>query len=164
MEKKTVGVSCMRYPGSKVQAVPPERLPVAQGILTSNEVIVTDKCTLNQHRKRGNDGQWANRIQRSNPHIISYLCNVAWDVSINLPLNLQRRSYGIVTKAAPKPTTGVKKTKGLSVIEDRAYAQAMYTATCLFTLDHVKRSKAAYHDRWPSNHQVKEWKARAARA
>jgi hypothetical protein len=110
----------------------------------------------NQHRKRGNDGQWANRTQRSNPHTIAYLCDVAWDVSINLPRNLQRRSYGIVTKATPKPTTGVKKTKSLSVIEDRASAQATYTATYLFTLD---------YDRWPcSNHQVKEWKARAARA
>jgi hypothetical protein len=52
----------------------------------------------------------------------------------------------------------------LSVIEDRAYAQATYTATYLFMLDYVKRTKATYHDRWPSNHQVKEWKARAARA
>jgi hypothetical protein len=60
--------------------------------------------------------------------------------------------------------TGVKKTKGLSVIEDRTYAQATYTATHLFTLDYVKRTKATYHDRWPSNHQVKEWKERAARA
>jgi hypothetical protein len=98
-----------------------------------------------QHRKRGNDGQWANRIQRSNPHTIAYLCNVAWDVSINLPRNLQRRSYSIVTKAAPKPTTGVKKTKGLSVsIEDRTYAQATYTATYLFTLDYVKCTKATF--------------------
>jgi hypothetical protein len=85
-------------------------------------------------------------------------------MSINLPHNLQRRSSGIVTKATPKPTTGVKKTKGLSVIEDRAYAQATYTATYLFTLDYVKRTKATYYNRWPSNHQVKEWKARAARA
>ena len=113
----------------------------------------------NQHRKRGKDSQWANRIQRSNPHTIAYLCNAAWDVSINLSRNLQHRSYGIVTKATPKPTKGVKKTKGLSVIEDRAYAQATYTATCLFTLDYVKCTKATYHDRWPSNHQVKEWKA-----
>jgi hypothetical protein len=87
---------------------PPEQLLVAQGILTSNKVVVTDNCTqANQHRKRGNDGQWANRIQRSNPHTIAYLCNVAWDVSINLPRNLQRRSYGIVTKTMPKSTTGV---------------------------------------------------------
>jgi hypothetical protein len=85
-------------------------------------------------------------------------------MSINLPHNLQRRSSGIVTKATPKPTTGVKKTKSLSVIEDRAYAQATYTATYLFTLDYVKRIKATYYNRWPSNHQVKEWKARAARA
>jgi hypothetical protein len=69
-----------------------------------------------------------------------------------------------MTKAAPKPMTGVKKIKGLSVIEDRAYAQAMYTATYLFTLDFVKRIKAAYHDRWPTNDQVREWKARATHA
>jgi hypothetical protein len=70
-----------------------------------------------------------------------------------------------MAKAAPKPTTGVKKIKGLSVIKDRAYAQATYTATYLFTLDYVKRTKqATYHDRWPSNEQVREWKARAARA
>jgi hypothetical protein len=67
-------------------------------------------------------------------------------------------------KATPKPTTGVNKIKGLSVIEGRAYAQATYTATYLFTLDYVKHTKATYHDRWPSNNQVKEWKARAARA
>jgi hypothetical protein len=90
----------------------------------------------NQHRKRENDGQWANRIQRSNPHTIAYLYTVAWDVSINLRRNLQRGSYGIVTKATPKPTTGVNKIKGLSVMEDTAYAQAMYTATYLFTLDY----------------------------
>jgi hypothetical protein len=68
-----------------------------------------------------------------------------------------------VTKAAPKPTAGAKKIKGLSVIEDRAYAQASYT-TYLFTLDYVKRTKATYHNRWPSNDQVKQWKAWAARA
>jgi hypothetical protein len=86
------------------------------------------------------------------------------DVSINLPCTLQRRSYGIMRKAAPrKPTTGVKKIKGLSVIEDRAYAQATYTAMYLFTLDCVKRSKSTYHDRWPMNDQVREWwKARMA--
>jgi hypothetical protein len=69
-----------------------------------------------------------------------------------------------MTKVAPKPTTGVKKIKGLSVIEDRAYAQATYTATYLFKLDYVKRTKATYHDKWPTNDQVREWKARAARA
>jgi hypothetical protein len=70
-----------------------------------------------------------------------------------------------MTKATPKPTTGVKKIKGLSVIEDIAYAQATYTATYLFTSDYVKRTKqATYHDRWPSNEQVREWKARVARA
>jgi hypothetical protein len=70
-----------------------------------------------------------------------------------------------MTKATPKPTTGVKKIKGLSVIEDRAYAQATYTATYLFTLDCVKRTKqATYHDRWPPNEQVREWKMPAARA
>jgi hypothetical protein len=87
----------------------------------------------NQHRKRGNDGQWASRLQRNNPHTIAYLCGVTWDVAINLPRTLQRRSYGIMTKATPKPATGVKKNKGLSVIEDRAYAQATYTAAYLFT-------------------------------
>jgi hypothetical protein len=76
----------------------------------------------NQHRKRGNDGQWASQLQRNNPHTIAYLCSIAWDAAINLPRTLQRRSYGIMTKATPKPTTGVKKIKGLSVIEDRAYA------------------------------------------
>jgi hypothetical protein len=87
------------------------------------------------------------------------------DVAINLPRTLQRRSYGIMTKATPKPTPGVKKIKGLSVIEDIAYAQATYTATYLFTLNYVKRTKqATYHDRWPSNEQVREWKMRAARA
>jgi hypothetical protein len=69
-----------------------------------------------------------------------------------------------MTKVTPKPTTGVKKIKGLSVIEDRAYARATYTATYLFTLDYVKRTKTTYHDRWPTNDQVREWKARAARA
>jgi hypothetical protein len=118
----------------------------------------------NQHRKRGNDGQWASQTQRNNPHSIAYLCNVAWDVSINLPRNLQRRSYGIVKKAMPKPATGVKKIKGLSVIEGRAYAKATYTATYLFTLDYVKLTKATYHDRLPTKDQVGEWKARAARA
>jgi hypothetical protein len=117
-----------------------------------------------QHRKRGNDGQWASRVQRNNPHTIAYLCGVAWDVAINLPRTLQRRSYGIMTKATPKPATGVKKTKGLSVIEDRAYAQATYTAAYLFTLDYVKQTKASYHDRWPTNDQVRGWKGRAARA
>jgi hypothetical protein len=95
---------------------------------------------------------------------VAYLCNVAWDVSISPLRNLQRRSYGIVTKATPKPATGVKKIKGLSVIEDRAYAKAMYMATYLFTLDYVKGTKATYHDRWPSNYQVGEWKVRALRA
>ncbi len=117
-----------------------------------------------EYRKRGNDGQWASRTQRNNPHSIAYLCNVAWDVSINLPRNLQRRSCGIVKKATPTPATGVKKIKGLSVIEDRAYAKATYTATYLFTLDYVKRTKATYHDRLPTKDQVGEWKARAARA
>jgi hypothetical protein len=117
----------------------------------------------NQHRKRGNDGQWASRTQRNNPHSIAYLCNVAWDVSISLPRNLQRRSYGIVKKVTPKPATGVKKIKHLSVIEDRAYAKATYTATYLFTLDYVKCTKATYHDRLPTKDQVGEWKARAAR-
>jgi hypothetical protein len=118
----------------------------------------------NQHRKRGNNAQWASRVQRNNPHTMAYLCSAAWDVSINLPRTLQRLSYGIMTKATPKPTTGVKKIKGLSEIEDRAYARATYTATYLFTLDYVKRTKATYHDRWPTNDQVREWKARAARA
>jgi hypothetical protein len=95
---------------------------------------------------------------------MAYLCSVAWDVSINLPHTLQRRSYGIMTKATPKSTTGVKKIKGLSVIEDRAYARATYTATYLFMLDYVKRTKATYHDRWPTNDQVREWKARMTRA
>jgi hypothetical protein len=42
----------------------------------------------------------------------------------------------------------VKKIKGLSVIEDRAYAQDTYTAIYLFTLDFNvnKRTKATYHD------------------
>ena len=114
-----------------------------------------------EYRKRGNDGQWASRTQRNNPHSIAYLCNVAWDVSINLPRNLQRWSCGIVKKATPTPATGVKKIKGLSVIEDRAYAKATYTATYLFTLDYVKRTKATYHDRLPTKDQVGEWKARA---
>jgi hypothetical protein len=118
----------------------------------------------NQHWKRGDHGQWASRVQRNNPHTMAYLCSVAWDVSINLPRTLQRRSYGIMTKATPKPTTGVKKSKGLSVIEDRVYARATYTATYLFTLDYVKRTKATYHDRWPTNDRVREWKARAAQA
>ena len=118
----------------------------------------------NQHRKRGNDGQWASRIQRNNPHSIAYLCSVAWDVSINLPRLLQRRSHGIMTKRTPKLTTGVKKLKGLSVIENRAYALATYTAAYLFTLDYLKRTKLTYHDRWPTTEQIKEWKARAARA
>jgi hypothetical protein len=69
-----------------------------------------------------------------------------------------------MTKVTPKATTGVKKIKGLSVIEDRAYARATYTATYLFTLDYVKQTKASYHDRWPTNDQVREWKARGARA
>jgi hypothetical protein len=64
----------------------------------------------------------------------------------------------------PKPATGVKKIKGLLVIEDRAYAKAMYTATYLFTLDYVKRTKATYHDRLPMKDQVGEWKAHVARA
>ena len=91
----------------------------------------TQTDAINQHRKRGNDGQWTSRVQRNNPHTMAYLCSVAWDVAINLPRTLQRRSYGIMTKATPKPATGVKKTKGLSVIEDRAYAQATYTAVYL---------------------------------
>jgi hypothetical protein len=42
-----------------------------------------------QHCKRGNDGQGSSQTQRNNPpHSIAYLCNVAWDVSINLPRNL----------------------------------------------------------------------------
>jgi hypothetical protein len=131
-------------------------------------LLVTKRQTQtdapNQHRKRGNDGQWTSRVQRNNPHTMAYLCSVAWDVSINLPRTLQRRSYGIMTKATPKPTTGVKKMKGLSVIDDRAYAKATYTATYLFTLDYVKRTKDTYHDRLPTKDQVGEWKARAARA
>jgi hypothetical protein len=95
---------------------------------------------------------------------MAYLCSIAWDVSIKLPRTLQRRSYGMMTKTALKSTTGVKKIKGLSVIEGRAYAWAAYIATYLFTLDNVKRTKATYHDRWPTNDQVREWKARAARA
>jgi hypothetical protein len=70
-----------------------------------------------------------------------------------------------MTKATLKPTTGVKKVKALSVIKDRSYAQASYTATYLFTLDYVKQTKqATYHDRWPLNEQVREWKLRTARA
>jgi hypothetical protein len=99
----------------------------------------------------------------NNPHSIAYLCNATWDVSINLPRNLQRRSYGIVKKATSKPVTGVKKRKCLSVIKDRAYAKATYTATYLFTLDYVKRTKATYHDRLPTKDQVGEWKTRTAR-
>jgi hypothetical protein len=118
----------------------------------------------NQHRKRVNDGQWASRTQRNNPHSIAYLCNVAWDVSINLPRNLQRWSYGIVKKATPKSATGVKKIEVFLVVEDRAYAKATYMATYLFTLDYVKRTKATYHDRLPTKDQVGEWKTRAARA
>jgi hypothetical protein len=42
-------------------------------------------------------------------------------------------------KATPKLMTGVKKIKGLSVIGDRAYTQAMYSALYLFlTLDYLK--------------------------
>jgi hypothetical protein len=58
----------------------------------------------------------------------------------------------------------VKKIKGLSVIEDRGYGKATYTATYLFTLDYVKHMKTSYHDRLPTKDQVGEWKARAARA
>jgi hypothetical protein len=47
--------------------------------------LLSQTNAYNQHRKIRNDGQWANRIERSNPHTIAYLCNVAWDVSINLP-------------------------------------------------------------------------------
>jgi hypothetical protein len=42
----------------------------------------------NQHWKRGNNGQWASRVQRNNPRTMAYLCSVAWDVSINLPRTL----------------------------------------------------------------------------
>jgi hypothetical protein len=131
-------------------------------------LLVTKRQTQteapNQHRKRENNGQWASAVQRNNPHTMAYLCSIAWDVSIKLPRNLQRRSYGMMTKTALKSTTGVKKIKGLSVIEGRAYARAAYIATYLFTLDNVKRTKATYHDRWPTNDQVREWKARVARA
>ncbi len=94
-------------------------------------LLVTKRQTQtdapNQHRNRGNNGQWASRVQRNNPHTMAYLCSVAWEVSINLPRTLQCRSYGIMTKATPKATPGVKKITGLSVIEDRANTRTKYT-------------------------------------
>jgi hypothetical protein len=62
----------------------------------------------NQHRKRGNDGQWASRLQRNNPHTIAYICSIAWGVAINLPRTLQRRSYGIMTKAMHRLRTQLR--------------------------------------------------------
>jgi hypothetical protein len=143
--------------------VPLEQLIIAQGILTSNKDADTDRCTKPalEERKGWSVGKL---IQWGNPHTIAFLCNLALDLSINLTRTLQRQSHGIMTKATAKPMAGVKKMKGLSVIEDRAYALATYTATHLFALDYVKRTKSSYHDRWPTNDQIREWKARAAHA
>jgi hypothetical protein len=93
----------------------------------------------NQHRKRDNDGQWASQTQRNNPHSIAYLCNVAWDVSINLPRNLQRRSSCIVKKATPKPATGVKKIKGLSVIKRMQRLRTRLPTCSLWIMSNVQR-------------------------
>jgi hypothetical protein len=42
--------------------------------LQVTKALSQTKNAPTQHRKRGNDGQWINRIQRSNPHTIAYLC------------------------------------------------------------------------------------------
>jgi hypothetical protein len=49
-------------------------------------------------------------------------------------------------EATPELTACVKKIKGLSVIDDMAYAQATYTASYLFTLDDLKWTKSTYYD------------------
>jgi hypothetical protein len=163
MEEKTVGVRGSDVKDERFrQCLLSDYLSLMAYLQFTTTLTQTDGP--NQHRKRGNDGQWASQTQRNNLHSIAYLCNVTWDVSINLRHNLHRRSYGIMKKATPKSATGVKKIKGLSVIEDRAYAKATYTATYLFTLDYVKRTKATYHDRLPTKDQVGEWKARATHA
>jgi hypothetical protein len=93
------------------------------------------------NQQRGNDGQRASQFQCNTLHSIAYLCKVSWEVSSNLLRTLQPWSYGIMTKAVPKPITGLKKIKGLSVINDRAHALAMCTAMSLFTLDYLKGTK-----------------------
>jgi hypothetical protein len=76
----------------------------------------------------------------------------------------KRTTIATIPPPTEEPMTTRKEYIDLSVIEDRAYARATYTAMYLFTLDYVKRTKATYHDRWPTNDQVREWKARVARA
>jgi hypothetical protein len=80
MEKKTVGVS-----GGDVQNKRFRQCLLSDYLLLKAYLPVTKMQTQtqtdapNQHRKSGNDGQWASQIQRNNPHTIAYLCSVAWD-------------------------------------------------------------------------------------
>jgi hypothetical protein len=93
----------------------------------------------NQHHKRGNNGQWAPiriQMQQSTQHCLPLQHHLG---RVNQPTTHASmsvlRNYD---ESNAKLMTGVKKVKGLSVIEDRRYAQAMYAALYLFALDYLK--------------------------